>query len=291
MAGAIAFLALGLHHVFPGNQKVPARIREFICWTAIAFGVILAGSQNRGALLAVLTSVALVVVFRPMSRMKRLILPVILVVTVLTVIDFRIQILFGGREYSVQQIALNFQSIFFPSSILSLANTTEWRMEWWKTIFDYTLFGDYFWTGKGYGINLAVNDDFVTFKSNRSPHSAHFTILARSGVPGLIFWCILQATILIVLLRHYFTAQRAGKLVLANVNLWLLAYWLALIVNMSFDVYLEGPQGGIWFWCLVGFIIALTLSQDALETTHARVGPARSDYGLRGPHVRDPGTL
>ena len=51
---------------------------------------------------------------------------------------------------------------------------------------------------------------------------------------------------------------------LARVNLWVLAYWTASIVNMSFDVYLEGPQGGIWFWCLVGYIIALTLTQDAL---------------------------
>jgi hypothetical protein len=35
-----------------------------------------------------------------------------------------------------------------------------------------------------------------------------------------------------------------------------LAYWLASFINMSFDVYIEGPQGGIWFWSIVGFGIA-----------------------------------
>lgn len=37
----------------------------------------------------------------------------------------------------------------------------------------------------------------------------------------------------------------------------MLAYWFAFMVNASFDVFLEGPQGGIWFWCLFGFGIAL----------------------------------
>ena len=28
---------------------------------------------------------------------------------------------------------------------------------------------------------------------------------------------------------------------------------LAILINASFDVALEGPMQGIWFWCLVGF--------------------------------------
>ncbi len=71
-------------------------------------------------------------------------------------------------------------------------------------------------------------------------------------------------------------------LVLANVNLWILAYWLALIVNMSFDVYLEGPQGGIWFWCLVGYIIALTLYQDSLTE---QIGDVPLSVEIRGAGI------
>ena len=33
---------------------------------------------------------------------------------------------------------------------------------------------------------------------------------------------------------------------------FLVAYWMAFLVNTSFDVFLEGPMGGIWFWTLVG---------------------------------------
>ena len=270
MAGSIAFLALGLQRIFPQSQKMPNNIKEFACWAGICFGVVLAGSQNRGGLLAVLTVLTLFLVFNPMSRINRLVLPLVLIAMVLTAIDSQISLIDSGRDYSIRQVFLNVESIFVDPLRPDVASTVSWRLEWWNTIINYTVFGDYFWTGKGYGINLAVSDGFVVgtglnpMVMNRSPHNAHLTILARSGVPGLVFWCILQATIFVVLLRRYFSAKRARMLVLANVNLWILAYWLALIVNMSFDVYLEGPQGGIWFWCLVGYIIALTLYQDSL---------------------------
>jgi hypothetical protein len=28
---------------------------------------------------------------------------------------------------------------------------------------------------------------------------------------------------------------------------------MAMLINASFDVALEGPMQGIWFWCLFGF--------------------------------------
>jgi hypothetical protein len=33
---------------------------------------------------------------------------------------------------------------------------------------------------------------------------------------------------------------------------FLFVYWLAFLINASFDVFLEGPVGGIWFWCVYG---------------------------------------
>ena len=58
------------------------------------------------------------------------------------------------------------------------------------------------------------------------------------------------------LLRASWRAYRAGNTFWAQVDIWLLIYWLAMIVNASFDVYLEGPQGGIWFWSIFGLGIA-----------------------------------
>ena len=155
----------------------------------------------------------------------------------------------------------------------------------WQTILDYTAFGDHFWTGKGYGINLADSDGFQVKREIplRSPHNSHLTFLARSGVPGLALWALLQATVFFSLLRAYFRARRAGRSALANVNLWVLAYWMAFIVNMTFDVYLEGPQGGIWFWCLIGFAIALTEAGKPKVPAPAPLLPARALAGGGSP--------
>jgi hypothetical protein len=54
-----------------------------------------------------------------------------------------------------------------------------------------------------------------------------------------------------------------------------LAFWLAFMVNASVDVFLEGPQGGIWFWCLMGFGIA------ALEAQRRALATARQYVPLR----------
>jgi hypothetical protein len=41
-------------------------------------------------------------------------------------------------------------------------------------------------------------------------------------------------------------------MLLAAIGGWILVYWTAMMVDTSFDPYLEGPQGGIWFWTLFG---------------------------------------
>ena len=63
-------------------------------------------------------------------------------------------------------------------------------------------------------------------------------------------------------------------------NLWILAYWTALLVNGSFDVYLEGPQGGIWFWCIFGLGIAAVEAQRRLAVR------APSEANVDGNAVR-----
>ena len=59
----------------------------------------------------------------------------------------------------------------------------------------YTIGGEYFWSGKGYGINLADADGFqVTADGSlRAPHNGHIEVLARAGVPGLLLWIGVQA--------------------------------------------------------------------------------------------------
>jgi O-antigen ligase len=130
----------------------------------------------------------------------------------------------------------------------------------------YTVTGPYRWLGKGYGINLANADGYQVRvdESLRSPHNVNFTILARGGVLGLTTWLGLLATLAWILARRARTAPRERD---RRIALWVLAYGLASFINGSFDVYLEGPQGGIWFWCIVG--VALLLVEPADDIPRA----------------------
>ena len=148
----------------------------------------------------------------------------------------------------------NITSIFFGSSNTQLEGTKQYRLAWWNKIIGYTFGGQYFWVGKGFGVNLATNDGFqqVADASLRSPHNSHLDVLARMGVPAFFLWLLLQLGFALLLLRALLAHRRAGDSQLAAVAAWILVFWTAIMVNTSFDPYLEGPQGGIWFWALFG---------------------------------------
>lgn len=164
-----------------------------------------------------------------------------------------------GRPATLQQMIENLLSIFGSSSEGGLEGSKQFRLAWWGKIVDYTVFGKYFWTGKGFGVNLADDDGFQTTvdHSLRSPHNSHITVLARMGVPGLLLWLLVQGAFGIGLLRAVFAHRRGGDQRLALLSGLILAYWVAMMVDTSFDPYLEGPQGGIWFWTIFGLGLAI----------------------------------
>ena len=157
------------------------------------------------------------------------------------------------RDATPAQWWENITSIFFGSSNSQLEGTKTFRLVWWGKIIDYTFHGQYFWLGKGFGVNLGDDDGFPSpDRTLRSPHNTHMDVLARMGVPGLLLWLVLQGGFGILLLRALLAHRRARDMQLAAVAAWVLAFWVAIMVNTSFDPYIEGPQGGIWFWALVG---------------------------------------
>jgi hypothetical protein len=59
------------------------------------------------------------------------------------------------------------------------------------------------------------------------------------------------------------------------------------VINASFDVALEAPMQGIWFWCLIGFGIGTTMIYRYIQDKRLwksplgrRVLPARARRGL-----------
>jgi hypothetical protein len=187
------------------------------------------------------------------------------------------------RNFTSDQALENLGSILGAGHENGTEGTKEWRLIWWGEIIRYTVFGPYRWTGKGFGINLAQEDGPPGISKEdtalRSPHNGSMTVLARMGIPGLAIWAALNLVFVLRLLRAHRVASRAGSRFWSGVNLWILCYWLAAFINMSFDVYLEGPQGGIWFWSIIGFGVAAMRIQS-YEARRARLQMELDALGL-----------
>jgi O-antigen ligase len=235
---------------------------------------------TRGGFLGVMAALMVAGAMDPMRIGKRLVAfgaAAVLLATVVVVVSTNMEQLSkfarpdSDRELSPRQVIENVLSISGNDSG-TLSDTKTWRLDWWTKIVDYTLFGPFFMTGKGFGVNLADDDGFQVaageVKTLRSPHSGHMTVLARMGVPGAAVWIALNLTFAALLFRAYRRANRAGEWMWARVDMWILSYWAAFLVSASFDVVLEGPYGGIWFWCLIGLGVA------ALEVQRTRVRAA-----------------
>jgi len=223
---------------------------------------------SRGGMLGFVLGVGLATLWKPASaRYGRFVYVGALVVVLgLAVGSSGIMINDGTREFSVEQVWENVKSIAGKSDNPQLANTAEWRLEWWGDILDYTFGGPYFLDGKGFGINLADDDGFNVDDegSLRSPHNSHLTVLARGGVPMFLAWLLLQGLWVWRVGSSALAARLRGLDGWAGFYAVCGALWLAAHVNASFDVYLEGPMGAIPFWTVFG----LALAGTRLQRTH-----------------------
>jgi hypothetical protein len=247
--------------------------RAKLLWLiALLFGITLVGSQSRGGLLAFVVPVALAA---PFSRHRRQLAAIALATLLVLGIGYAGNV--GLPKYhstaTNNERALTVREAV--DNVISMAASGEdqqdatkrWREEWWRKIVDYTVHGPYFWTGKGFGINLAESDGFVAGTNEvaplRAPHSCHFDILGREGVPGLALWVLFLCSWLGTIFRTVSLASRNGHAEWRNLLVFTACYWLASLIDASFDVALEGPMIGVWFWCQTGFGIAIVSIYDA----------------------------
>jgi O-Antigen ligase len=291
LAGIAAFMFVGL----ASRSAAWTGTREVLLWTGWIMSAAVVSALNRGAMVSLaMSALALLFVRRANSWLIGLTIGVLLM-SAAWMLNPEVDI-GTERKLSIQQFVENAVSIV-SSSGEDTEGTKLWRLAWWDTITDYTVHGQFFWDGKGYGINLADDDGFQVLAdgSLRAPHSANFEFLARSGVPGLALWIILLATIAVTMLRAARVAMATGQRFLLAVLGWMFVYVIAAVVNMSVDVYLGGPQGGIWFWATVGAGIAVSrfildreqapgsVGQHARSSAHDGDQEARDHRGVATP--------
>lgn len=241
IAGITVFLMVGL------MRRSPLLIAALV----VNAGIIVA--SNRGGMVAYMVALAAGFLLRPPeARFGKIAYALALLLLIGVMIGPVIQVQDGTRDVSVEQIWTNIQSVFGRSDSGALEGTRQWRLDWWEQIYDYTVRGEHFWTGKGFGVNLAKDDGFLVDPSLRSPHNGHMTILARMGVPGALLWILLQLAWIAMVLRAWWHAREARASRWMGAFAVLVAYWIAMHLNAAFDVYFEGPMGGIWFWTVFG---------------------------------------
>jgi len=231
-------------------------------------GITVIAVRSRGCMLAFLVPFGLAMIFTGKWREA-----IVIVITVAIMLALAYMLDFSyspgsqwaQRSISASQLIGNFVSIFGMSTDVhgGLAGTREFRLEWWNVIFDYTFNGPYFWTGKGFGVNLAAVDGFLLGDPNaavmRAPHNCHLTMLARTGVPGLALWLLTLASWSAMLLVNMVRARAAGDHVWANFFVLIFCYALSCVIDATFDPALEAPMQGIWFWSLFGVGIAAAM--------------------------------
>jgi len=253
LAGAMVFVLIGYRKVS-------------ILWICVWFATLaLVSATNRGATLAVVVPIAFAML---MLGRFRLMLTIVVAAVGIFAALLALESTFGDyeeakdsieRPVSAHQIVENAKSIIGQSGHQA-EGTKVWRLNWWDIIINDTIHGPNFWTGRGFGINLADADGFGGNSDSRhprpptrSPHSVHMTMLARAGVPGLVLWTVVLVSWFGMMMRAMLTARARGHEGWVELFLFPVCYVMAILINASFDVVLEGPMQGIWFWCLFGF--------------------------------------
>jgi hypothetical protein len=231
-------------------------MRRRAVWVALlALSVGLALPSSRGGMAAYGLGVAAAWALRPpTARAGRLAYAFVALLALGAVLGPTVAVNGGTREVSVEQLWQNVRSVFEPSGTSALDGSKAWRMLWWGDIWDYTVRGPYFWTGKGFGVNLAEADGYGVEADPplRSPHNGHLTMLARAGVPGFLLWIGAHLAWLAAVLRAWAAARRRRQAAWMGFFALVVAYAVAALANGAFDVYFEGPMGGIWYWTVWG---------------------------------------
>jgi len=254
LAGVVVAVLLGI---------APIRRRGALLWVLCLANVALrVAAVNRGGMLAMASAWLVMLLLLAPATPRSAVVWIKRTAPVLLLLTFILVCVVAAWPSALDHLGIDLDTTLKKyASLVTFSDQTGTisdRLAWWRKIVGYTFGGEYFWTGKGFGINLGLDDGFDWHYSAedagtlRSPHNSHLTFLARAGVPGFLSWIATQGTWLFTLLRAYIRSTNRRHTLWRRWFCFLTCYWTAFMVNAMFDVYLEGPMGGIWFWSLFG---------------------------------------
>jgi O-antigen ligase len=252
-------LLVTVFFIVNGNIKTGKRF-QILNIILIAYLFLVTATFNRGGMLAFLTGLGFFFFsIRKTPLAKQFygylkFLPIIIIIALPLYLSTKVEDKVQGRNIGIGQLKDNVTSIINRDSESDLNANVMWRLVWWAKIIDYTLISrEYFWQGKGLGVNLAVSDSIeMEGESLRAPHNFHLHVLARFGIPSFIIWLLFLGFLFLPPLR---------KKNINHAQLSMICILLAAMVNASFDVFLEGPMGGFPCWVIAGIYFTDEMSE------------------------------
>jgi O-antigen ligase len=268
-AAIAALLVLGCMWLFPGERSARSRAG----WSLMAFVTIaLAGTQNRGGMLAAAAGGAVGLAFmrNRMGLAVRVVLVATLGLGLASLLSLKIPLAgVQGREFSASQLIANVVSLGGKESPGNLGGTVEGREELWSRILDKQIADGHLVDGSGFGQNLAAEVGVLDEgkETLRSPHNSHLHIMARMGLVGISLWIALWVGWYWRMLGGCRRLAREGLHTRRQVAVLSLMVTTAVLVSCFFDPQLEGPQVAALLWTACGIGVAVTTVRPWLRDT------------------------
>ncbi len=280
---AILLVAFLILVVAPGATRKDA-VRNAVLGVGGLILVVIAGTQNRGAMVA--AALVLIWLFFSARRARPLMGGAIALLIAALLLAFAVDLTveLERREFSVAQLWDNIVTLQIQNDSEELVNdgTVAWRLKLWDLVVDDTLTAERFLSGFGFGTNLASRFGFVAGGDGpelRNPHNSHLSVMARMGLTGFGLWILLW----VVWYRTLWKAARkfryAGQDQKSGFLTWSMMAATALLINGIFDPSLESPQAAVWLWTIFGAGAVLALDANTAHWRERRPSWAETVTG------------
>ena len=274
----MACIALAALWLIPYEGRSP-RSRLLLSLLAIST-ILLAGTQNRGGLVAATVASAVGLLMNP-----RLIRSAALGIATIAIVIFAFSPLLpktstgagSTRSISATQLIANLESVIGVGKAPNTQGTQQGRERQWSYVLKLEVNDGRLLYGFGSGPNLGFGQATGTGDETlRVPHNSHVDVAARLGLIGFCLWILLWSTWFWRLVGARERLSRAGLHRRRGIVEVCIIAAVAILTNAFFDPSLEGAQVGALLWTIFGIGLVLTNPRWASRMMGAPVAESSS---------------